>query len=377
LLHELDRQFGEHGTTPFPDESNPSVDALSFGLKDIPDGKERDAWSRFLSSIECDDLGWPVHLGIAQRYREQGKLAHAAAVFERLHRHVRQEYDHIVEMSDYQAAYLPEMLQVCAERGDLERVRQIFGRVEELYEDGHLNLETYSDSLIEILPAKETEIGETAFSDRDSMLGSARRTIIELNDRLSMTTREYEALRISTITGTALVSAREKARLYLFEKYGSLMSVLYKETVMNLVEAQLWSSDPFKEHGPSWTLIAFQKAVECEFNEKVWTHASELKSFLPKELGFGHLTLNQISKFLFDERPLIMGLRRQIERRGPFHFPMELSFKREVWDLKNQCNRARHGGDRKPYKLIDLEDFLRRTRNANCVFVLLRLFQRE
>jgi hypothetical protein len=169
LLEELERQFEESGDIPFSLEEGALIAKLSFTARSLTIENFRDAWTGFIAGIGLDTLGWPVHFGIALWYEDHEMLRHAAAVFEHLHRDVRRGYDRIEEIAGYQANYLLEMLKLYAEMFDRERVGQLFGRLEELYEDGHIAVSEYSDGLLAAIGTAE----ESRSTAEDSLLYSA------------------------------------------------------------------------------------------------------------------------------------------------------------------------------------------------------------
>jgi hypothetical protein len=185
LIKELDRRFEEDGEKiPFPFEYSPLIQALSFTARPIPKESHGNAWTEFLGSTRSSDPGWAVHYGIALWYWEEGMLDHAVAVFEHLHRSLRHQYTNIGEVSDYQANYLPDMILLFRELSDRERVGQLFGRLEELYQDGHLELLRYADSFLAVCDAVVGTVADSKTTERDSLLSSASRTVYELRERL-------------------------------------------------------------------------------------------------------------------------------------------------------------------------------------------------
>jgi len=151
LLKEVDSRFCEDGAVPFPPDYSPLIEALSFTASTIESGRLRQAWTNFLDATGCVDFIMPIHLGFAIWYWGQGMLQHAASVFEHLHRSVRRGNDQPGEIDTQQSDYLPDMIGLYEEIGDRARVMELFGRVEELHEDGYVNIEAYSDALIAAL----------------------------------------------------------------------------------------------------------------------------------------------------------------------------------------------------------------------------------
>ncbi len=212
LLDELDRRVDAGTIVPFTAEDGALVEGLSFTSRPLTRETLREAWNGCLAEIGLDTLGWPVHFGIARWYEDHEMLLHAAVVFEHLHRDVRRGYDRIEEVADYQADYLPEMLKLYAELSDRERVGQLFGRLEELYEDGHIAVSEYSDGLLAAIGTAE----ESRSTAEYSLLHSTTRTIYDLRERLDAERREKDALKAEVDVGVRLkdVCANEDLNVY-------------------------------------------------------------------------------------------------------------------------------------------------------------------
>ena len=169
LLRELEHRVEGGVPIPFSSEEGTHIERLSFTSRPFRRETFRDAWNAFLVEIGLEALGWPVNLGVAVWYWEHEMRLHAASVFEHIHRDVRRGYDQSGEVAGYQAEYIPGMPHLYAELYDSERVHQLFGRLEELYEDGHMSISEYADGLIVDI---ETT-GERGSADSISLLHSA------------------------------------------------------------------------------------------------------------------------------------------------------------------------------------------------------------
>lgn len=124
LLDDIERRFEDKGTVPFSPEEGNLVERLSFTSRSFTRDSFRDAWNGFVAETG-PTLGWPIHFGIAVWYWEHEMRLQAASVFEYIHRDVRREYDRAEEVADYQAEYVPGMLQLYSELSDRERVNQL------------------------------------------------------------------------------------------------------------------------------------------------------------------------------------------------------------------------------------------------------------
>jgi hypothetical protein len=289
LLEDLQRQFEESGAVPFSLEEGALITKLSFTTRSFTIETFRDAWAAFLVEIGLDTLGWPVHFGIARWYWDHEMLLHAAAVFEHLHRDVRRGYDRTEEVAGYQADYFPEMLKLYAEMSDRERVSQLFGRLEELYEDGHLALSEYSDGLLAAIGTVE----EGSSTAEHSLLDSAKRTICDLLERLDSEGREKEALKTEVDAGVRFKDVCAKAEKDLRARYAAPFTTFFPPTQQFLIEAASWNTKPFRNINPCWSPILYQKAIEYEFNERVWKPVRKSGVALPRKFDHDRLTINK------------------------------------------------------------------------------------
>lgn len=366
-LEELERHFEAEGEVPFSAEAGTLVASLSFASRPLKRETCKDAWTKFLEEVGDENHGWPVHFGIAVWYQDHEMQLHAAAVFEHLHRVVRRGYDQAGEVADYQANYLPWMLQLYAELPDRERVSQLFSRLEELYEDGHLAISEYWDGLLAVIGAVEGR------RSADSLLHSATRTICDLRERLDAERREKEALKAEAGTGVRFVDACARAEKKFRTKYPDTFPTFYPRTQQFLSESSAWTSKPFRDIGPTWSPILFQKAIEYEFNERIWTPFRGTSAILPGEFRFERLTINQIKRLLLSREPVVQGLREAVGKRLKLTLKLSPELENALRKLVDHSTRARHG-DRKPYRVADLEDCLGAILEGDTVVQVIRLF---
>ena len=354
LLEELDRRVDAGAIVPFTAEDGALVEGLSFTSRPLTRETLREAWNGFIAAIGLDALGWPVHFGIARWYEDHEMLLHAAAVFEHLHREVRRGYDQAGEVAYYQADYLPEMLQLYSELSDDERVSQLFGRLDELYEDGHVAISEYSDGLL----AAIRTVDERRSTDGHSLLHSATRTIYDLRERLDVERREKEALKAEVDAGVRFKDACAKAEKDLRARYAEPFPTFCPPTQQFLIEAASWNTKPFRNINPCWSPILYQKAIEYEFNERVWAPFRKISGTLPRAFNHDRLTINQISRLLRSGDSLIKGLVRSISERFKISMVLAPPLAVALYNLKDHCTRARHG-DGKPYTIDDLDACLK------------------
>ncbi|HSE57928.1 MAG TPA: hypothetical protein VLA99_04425 [Nitrospiraceae bacterium] len=369
LLEELERQSEEKGIVPFSEQEGSIVAKLSFTSRSLSREIFREAWSGFLAEIGLEALGWLVHFGVAVWYWEQEMRLHAASVFEHIHRDVRRGYDQIEEVAYYQAHYLPGMLQLYAELSDSERVKQLFGRLQELYEDGHISVSEYTDGLI--VTAETT--GEHGSADEHSLLRSATRTIRELRERLDTERREKEALKVEADAGVRFKDVCARSNRELRTRHDDLFATFYPLTQQFLVEDTVLASKPFRDIGPAWSPIMYQKAIEHEFNERVWIPFRKVITTLPSEFQSERLTINRIKRLITAHEPLVRALCEEVHRRLHLTLRLSSALKKTLQSLVDHSTRARHG-DRKPYTVADLDECLEAISGGRAVLEIIAVF---
>ncbi len=370
LRVDLQRQFEESGDVPFSIEEGALIAKLSFTTRSLTKETFREAWTGFLAEIGSDTLGWPVHFGIARWYEDHEMLLHAAAVFEHLHREVRRGYDQAGEVAYYQADYLPQMLQLYPELSDDERVSQLFGRLEELYEDGHITVSEYSDGLLAAIGTAE----ESRSTAEHSLLHSATRTISHRLERLDSERREKEALKAEVDVGVRFKDVCTKAEKDLSARHAISFPMFCSQTQQFLIEATTWSTTPFRVINPCWPPILYQKAIEYEFNERVWLPFRKIGVALPSTFNHDRLTINQINKLLRSTDPLVKGLVRSISERLKIPTALPPLLADALHNLKDNCTRARHG-DRKPYTIDDLDSCLKIITEGEAIVQIIAQFR--
>ncbi|HWF59662.1 MAG TPA: hypothetical protein VN666_05055 [Nitrospira sp.] len=251
LLEELGRRVDAGAIVPFSAEDGALVEGLSFASRPLTRETYKDAWKSFAEEeLGVEHLGWPVHFGVAVWYWGHEMLLHAAAVFEHIHRDVRRGYDRIEEVAGYQADYLPEMLKLHAEMSDREKVSQLFGRLEELYEDGHLALSEYSDGLLAAIGTTE----ESRITAEHSLLHSATRTICDLRELLDSERRAKEVLKAEVDAGVPFKDACTNAEEDLRTRYAISFPTFCTQTQQFLVGASGFSmgTDRALRSGSRW-----------------------------------------------------------------------------------------------------------------------------
>jgi hypothetical protein len=260
------------------------------------------------------------------------------------------------------------MLQLYAELSDSERANQLFGRLEELYEDGHISISEYTDGLLAVIGTKD----EHRSADGHSLSYSTTRTICDLRERLDTERREKEALRAETDTGVRFAEACARAGKELRARCAGLIT-FYPETQQLLAMASAWASTPFRDIGPTWSPILYQKALECEFNEGIWTPFRKDFTVPPSEFRHDRLTINQIKRLLIAHEPFVKGLREASCRRLRLTLGLSPALETALRRLVDHSTRARHG-DRKPYTVADLDVCMGSISEGLAVLEIIALF---
>ena len=145
------------------------------------------------------------------------------------------------------------------------------------------------------------------------------------------------------------------------------------QTQLFLIEAASWNTTPFRNINPCWPPILYQKAIEYEFNEKVWAPFGKISVALPNAFNHDRLTINQINKLLRSAEPLVKGLVQSISERLKISMVLTPPLAVALHNLKDNCNRARHG-DRKPYTIDDLDSCLKVLAEGEAIVRVITLF---
>ncbi|TKS58927.1 MAG: hypothetical protein EWM72_02579 [Nitrospira sp.] len=295
--------------------------------------------------------------------------ASCCSVFEHIHRDVRRGYDQIGEVAGYQADYLPGMLQLYAELSDSERVSQLFGRLEELYEDSHISISEYTDGLLAVIGT----VDEHRSTDGHSLLHSATRTICDLRERLDTERREKEALKAEADAGVRFKDLCAEAEKELRTRYAHSFATFYPQTQQFLVEASAWTTKPFSNINPCWSPILYQKAIEYEFNERVWAPFRKIATSLPGAFESDRLSINQVKRLLLGNEPLIKGFLESICRQLKLILDLSPVLGNALRNLVEHSTRARHG-DRKPYAVADLKVCMKAISEGLAVVQIITVF---
>lgn len=345
LLKRLEADLDE---SSLPSECDPLMERLSFTLRSLPPESRRREWTEFLKEqgVYIDLLGtW----AIARWYQDRGQLDHAASVYEGLD--VESHEDSSEDNSGLGYYYLLDMMDVYADLGEYDRVRDLFGEVRRLFSISEVDGDVFRR-------AKQT-LAETVTRVSEEIASiDLREVVVLLKNELSDTVNDlanakFEADRLRA--GVHIPEERLKAQEWLATHSSDLRGKLCDEAWNALVDALVLLKTPSLQSGFYWVLpIACQKAVEAEFNKKVW--ASVREKVGEKQLGNkfkGDLSINKIYEILTPrekkspiERALIDELKKQIQ---PFIKDAAIvSNTQKLEVLKEHSTCARHGslGDR-------------------------------
>lgn len=255
------KQIGEDlSDNCLPFEYDPLMERLSFTSRPVLPETRMRAWSDFLEEKKV----WLHTLetwAIARWYQDRGQLHHAAAVYEELDGEAHKDdcglgYDYLVDMMDVY--------------GDLCE----YGRVRDLFADvRRFSLTSEVDGDL-FRRAKQT-LAETVTRVSDEITTiDLRETVILLKDELGETVNDlanakFEADRLRA--GVHIPEQRLKAQEWLDTQPSNLRKKLCGEAWSALVDAVVFLQTPSLRDSFYWCIpVACQRAVEAEFNRKVW-----------------------------------------------------------------------------------------------------------
>ena len=335
LLKRLEADLDENS---LPSECDPLMERLSFTSRSLPPESRRREWSEFLEKqgVYLALLGtW----AIARWYQDRGQLDHAASVYEVLAVEAHEDnsglgYDFLLGMMD---AY--------GDLGEYDRVRDLFADVRRLSSTNEVDDDLFRR-------AKQT-LAETVTRVSDEIKTTdLREMVVLLKNELSNTVNDlanakFESERLRA--GVHIPEERLKAQEWLDTQTNNLRSKLCGEAWSALVDAVVFLKTPSLKDGFYWCIpVACQRAVEAEFNKKVW--ASVRDTVGAKNLGhYQHdLSINQIYDVLNPkekknpiERALFAVWHKQIQ--SLIKDAAILSTTQKLKVLEEDSTNARHG----------------------------------
>ena len=258
LLKLLDADLSENS---LPSECDPLMERLTFTSRSLSPESRRREWSEFLKEqgVYIATLGtW----AIARWYQDRGQLDHAAAVYEELDLEAHEDnsglsYDYVLDMMD-----------VYGDLGEYDRVRDLFADVRRLFSTTEIDGDIFRR-------AKQA-LAEAAVrvSDEEIAAIDLREMVVLLKNELRDTRNDlanakFEADRLRA--GVHIPEERLKAQEWLDTQPNNLRSKLCGEAWSALVDAVVFLKTPSLKDSFYWCIpVACQRAVEAEFNKKVW-----------------------------------------------------------------------------------------------------------
>ncbi|MGH9427729.1 MAG: hypothetical protein ACRD2L_15680, partial [Terriglobia bacterium] len=277
---------------------------LSFTREEIPPGALRQALARFLAKfmepvtpfnprqkyglmtgmfLEPDET-----YEMAEYYWRTGKYSHAAAAYEHLDGLFGEGlYGPELELSHY----LSNMIDVYAKLEDLHRLLQLEARARDAFEArlvSQEDLELAERSLAQVAALRPKELREW---DVERIAMNYDRLANELENARF----EVERLR----GGVLLKEEQTRAREWLAQHHAELMESVMERTRTYLIDAIMCCGHQnLREQFCAWVPVLTGKAIEAEFNSKIWKRIKQaLGDGLPQRYRY-ELSVNQIHTVL-------------------------------------------------------------------------------
>lgn len=245
----------------------------------------------------------PETWAIARWYQDRDRLHHAAAVYEELDTEAHRDncglgYDYLLDMMD-----------VYGDLGEYGRVRDLFADIRRFFSTSEVDGDLFRRATQTLAETGTRVSGEITTID-------LRETVDLLNSELSKTVNDlanakFEADRLRA--GVNIPEERLKAQGWLDAQTNNLQSKLCDEAWNALVDAVVFLETPSLRDSFYWCIpVACQKAIEAEFNRKVWALVRDkpvperYKHDLSINLIYNVLNPREISKSV--ERALIEAL---------------------------------------------------------------------
>ena len=297
----------------------------------------------------------PVHaLQMAQWYSENNKLDHAVAVYEFVHGLFEKGTPDICLRREQ---YLPQMISTYAALEDIARLVELEALARDAADAGALSVDIgrMADSavakIVGLHPEKKLK---PEFIKRLSI------GYEDLQNELENAKFEIARLR----GGVLLQEEHQRAREWLLQHHGDIR--LTDNSEHYLTDAVMcWGSRGLQERFCMWIPILVGKAVESQFNDRVWKGIRQrLGSILPDR--FKHeLSINRIKELLsgtgsswgkMEYQVMKTAIQKQMEHDNLF-YRLHLD---KLKVISADSTRARHGqagGER--YTRLDLDRFIK------------------
>ncbi len=344
LLDCIDYLFHEvYSTTPFEEDYDQLIDALSFTkrpLEEVQSGELRRAWTNFLEDNGLS-LGWPLHEGFVQWYGSAEMPLHEIAVLEHLLTMHRQ--GELAPGESDLEGWLLSLFQLCDRQNLAPRARHVAELIGDYHEDGFVSLSGYA----EVLAHQGT-----------------------------LCYREF---------GQAIEADRGEVERRLRSDYGPLFQNLHETTRSLVIDAELWSKANLRDIEPAAGPLRWAKAVEAEFNAKVFQPNRDKLELALQEgrpaqrsqrapsCGIGEIGF--LIRISGRDGRTGATIRTAFERLVGGH---ELQTCRDLaipWILLEHRNQIAHAQDRGSYTPTLCTEFLRSVRESGWVFRFLEAIQ--
>ena len=352
LLKLMVRLFDEKLETPLPPRFDRLLEKLSFTKEEILPDARLTAWSDFIGNR----FDWPHTLGIADWYSRRGMLGHAVSVYEECHRIASTN-------TDVGPEYLLDLLCLYGELGDYPRARDLLGLVKDAYTKGEVSKDLLLEAKGYLVQASDNLSPGLALVG-DAELLDIREAYFELKNEFE--NQRFEIARLKP--GVLIDEERRAADEWLTENQSTLSLEVTPQARVHLVDAVLYVRTP-KLSGSFFSSIPILcgKAVEAEFNEKVWRKIKpRLKGSVRSQPRFSNdLSINMIYGILAlggnDQatKASYEIVHQEVISLLGSQAILDLSILIGLRRLKEHSTKARHGGvGGREYKISQFPEFL-------------------
>ena len=355
VLKLMVRLFDEELETPLPPRFDQLLEKLTFTREEMLPDARLTAWSDFIGNHHVR-FDYPHTLGIADWYSKRDMLGHAASVYEEYHRLARTN-------TDIGPEYLLDLQCLYCELGDYQRVRDFFALVKDAYAEGEVAKAFLLEAKGYLVTAADNLSPELALAGGAEFV-DVREAFFELKNELENAQFENDRLK----AGVLIEEERRAADEWLTENQSTLSREVTPQARVYLVHAIMCVRTPkLTEPFFSWIPILCGKAVETEFNEKVWRKIKQrLKRRIPIPTRYGNdLSINMIYEILAGggnnqaAKAIHETIHQEVVSLLGSQATLDRSLLSSLCVLKVHSTNARHGeaGGRE-YKISQFPEFL-------------------
>lgn len=355
LLDLMVQLFDESLETPLPSRFDRLLEKLSFTKEEILPDARLTAWSDFVGNHHVW-FDWPHTEGIAGWYSKRGMLGHAASVWEEYHRLARTN-------TDIGPEYLLDLLYLYSELGDYQRARDFFGLVKDAFTEEEVSKDFLLEAKACLVKAADDLSPELAPAGSAELM-DVREAFFELKNELENARFENDRLK----AGVLIDEEKRAADEWLTENQSTLSREIMPQARVYLVDAVMYVRtsklrEPFFYSIP----ILCGKAVESEFNEKVWRKIKQrLRKRIPIPTRYSNdLSINMIYEILADggtnqaAKAIHETARQEVVSLLGSQAILDPSLMSGLCVLRDHSTKARHGGvGGREYKACQLPEFL-------------------